>query len=124
MQLSGLPYLDAIAGGLHGNFIGVTCELYRTKDRQQGCIWVERLEQYLHMGMENRPVCYGGKEVIRLVKVDANGRKYVVSYCNTCGKVAEGVHTCSPNPVIEALLAENARLKDIIRREKWPEESK
>lgn len=48
---------------------------------------------------------------MKSVKSDANGRKYVVYYCDRCGKVTDGVHTCTPNPVIESLQARIAELE-------------
>ena len=48
---------------------------------------------------------------MELVRHDTNGRRYVVYCCDRCGKVTEGVHTCSPNPVIEQLRAKVAELE-------------
>ena len=47
---------------------------------------------------------------MKYVETDFNGRKYVTHYCERCGKRTEGIHTCSPNPVIEKLQAENVHL--------------
>ena len=54
---------------------------------------------------------------MEVVRQDANGRRYIVYCCDRCGKVTEGVHTCSPNPVIEQLRAtieqQQARIKEL-----------
>ena len=42
------------------------------------------------------------------IVTDPNGRKRIVNCCTRCGKITEGVHTCTPNPVIERLTAELA----------------
>ena len=43
------------------------------------------------------------------VQTATNGRKYIVNCCERCGKITEGIHTCTPNLVIERLTAELAR---------------
>ena len=42
------------------------------------------------------------------VQTATNGRKYIVNCCERCGKITEGIHTCTPNLVIERLTAELA----------------
>ena len=42
------------------------------------------------------------------VQTATNGRKYIVNCCERCGKITEGIHTCTPNLVIERLTAEIA----------------
>lgn len=50
----------------------------------------------------------GEREMSQYVQTDTNGRKRIVNCCTRCGKITEGVHTCTPNPVIERLTAELA----------------
>jgi len=45
------------------------------------------------------------------IQTDTNGRNYIVNCCERCGKITEGIHTCTPNLVIERLQAEVERLK-------------
>ena len=49
---------------------------------------------------------------MQIVRKDANCRQQLVDCCDNCGKITEGFHTCTPNPVIEQLRDENARLKE------------
>lgn len=52
----------------------------------------------------------------RYVQTDTNGRKRIVNCCTRCGKITEGIHTCTPNLVIERLTAENkAQLAELHR---------
>ena len=44
------------------------------------------------------------------VQTATNGRKYIVNCCERCGKITEGIHTCTPNLVIERLTAELAEM--------------
>lgn len=50
------------------------------------------------------------------IQTDANGRKRIVNCCERCGKITDGVHTCTPNPVIARLTAELAARH---RKEDW-----
>jgi len=48
------------------------------------------------------------------IQTDTNGRKYIVNCCERCGKITEGIHTCSPNPVIERLTKIEAAARNLI----------
>jgi hypothetical protein len=53
------------------------------------------------------------------VQTDTNGRKYIVNCCERCGKITEGIHTCTPNLVIERLTAELAECRKDSARIDW-----
>jgi hypothetical protein len=56
---------------------------------------------------------------MQYVQTDTNGRKYIVNCCERCGKITEGIHTCTPNLVIERLIAELAACKRDAERYQW-----